>query len=293
MNAIETFDLAKNYGETHALQSLNLRVERGELFGFIGPNGAGKSTTIRLIMSLIYPTSGYIKILGKDISKDGKGMRQKIGYVPSEVQYYDRMTVLELLNFSSGFYRKSNKTLIKKYSEMFDLDLKKDVADLSTGNRKKVAIVQSLIHEPEILILDEPTSGLDPLIQDVFYSILRELNQNGTTIFFSSHILTEVQKVCKKVAIIREGKLVKVENIETLRQRALKKVLMTFKDKSEADNIELNGYFQLLSKEKHRVKAFYSGKIEELIELLSKKRLSDLEIIEPSLEEIFMHYYKK
>jgi ABC-type multidrug transport system ATPase subunit len=200
---------------------------KGEIFGFIGPNGAGKSTTIRLLLNFIYPTSGNATVFSKDIVKYSKEIRQLVGYLPSEIHYYDDMKVVDLLRYSANFHKKLDTTRMKKLADRLDLDLTRKIEDLSFGNRKKVGIVQAIIHEPKLLILDEPTGGLDPLMQNTFFELLQEERDKGATIFFSSHVLSEVQKTCDRVAIIKEGSLVKVESVETLTHNKVKNVTIT------------------------------------------------------------------
>ncbi|HZK09888.1 MAG TPA: ABC transporter ATP-binding protein, partial [Clostridia bacterium] len=210
MAVIETKNLTKYYGKALGIKDVSLSVEEGEIFGFIGPNGAGKSTTIRLLMSLIYPSSGEAKLFGKDAIKYGPELRRNIGYIPSEIFYYDKMKVIDLLHYSASFYEKDCSKKIKELSDTMELDLNRKIEDLSYGNKKKVGIVQGLLHEPNLIILDEPTGGLDPLMQQKFFHLIREENKKGATVFFSSHILGEVQELCNRVAIIRKGSIIEV-----------------------------------------------------------------------------------
>jgi ABC-2 type transport system ATP-binding protein len=291
MSVIETKNLTKYYGKSRGIENVNLSVNEGEIFGFIGPNGAGKSTTIRTLLKLIYPTGGEAKIFGMDIIKDSKKIKRQIGFMPSEVNYYDKMDAYELLEYSANFYGvKSVSKRIKQLADMFNLNLKKKIEDLSLGNKKKVSIIQSVLHKPKLLILDEPTSGLDPLMQAKFFDLLREENQHGSTIFFSSHILTEVQKLCKRVAIIKEGEIIKVEDIETLRKRQLKKISIDFFQKVEKSNFEVDGVYELEVRD-NSVYFLFSGMINKLLRKIVDKEIKNLLIEEPTLEEIFMHYY--
>ena len=224
MYAIETRKLTKYYGKARGIIDLNLEIEEGEVFGFIGPNGAGKSTTIRTLIGLIFPISGSAKVLGMDAVTETKEIKKQIGYMPSEIHYYCKMDVRELLSYSSRFYESGGASRIEELAKTFELDLERKIIDLSLGNQKKVAIIQSLVHHPRLLILDEPTSGLDPLMQAKFFSILKEENKRGTTVFFSSHTLSNVQKICRRVGIIKEGRIVAVEDIAGLRKKQLRKV---------------------------------------------------------------------
>ncbi len=291
MNIIETHQLTKYYGRACGILDVNLAVEDGEIFGFIGPNGAGKSTTIRTLLNLIYPTSGSATIFGLDIVKDTKAIKRQIGFIPSEVNYYEGMTVDELLRYSADFYDSNSAARIPELVDVFEVDVSKDIADLSTGNKKKVSIIQSLLHRPKLLILDEPTSGLDPLMQARFFDILRQENERGTTIFFSSHILTEVEKLCKRVAIIKEGKLITVEDIETLRQKHLKRVQVELHQIFTQEDFAVDG---ILSFEQKRQTAnfLFAGQLNNLLHLLSQHDIRNISIEDPDLEEIFMHYYE-
>jgi ABC-2 type transport system ATP-binding protein len=289
MSEIEINKLTKYYGKARGIIDVSLEVEDGEIFGFIGPNGAGKSTTIRLLCSLIYPSSGSAKIFGKDVVKDGPEIRQDIGYLPGEVFYYDKMKVVDLLKYSASFYKKDCTKRLHELAEIMELDLKRRIDDLSYGNKKKVGIVQGLLHQPKLLFLDEPTSGLDPLMQQKFFDLIQEENERGVTIFFSSHILAEVQKMCSRVAIIREGEIVKIEDIKTLRKDNYKKIGIVADDIDETQfNVE--GVSDL-TKSDHTVSFFYRGDINVITKIISEKTISDVSIEEPTLEEIFMHYY--
>jgi len=291
MNIIDIQNLTKYYNKSRGIIDVTFSIKEGEIFGFIGPNGAGKSTTIRTLLNFIYPTSGSATIFGKDIVKASKEIRQEIGYLPSEVNYYDDMKVKDLLQYSAKYYKKDCSKQIADLSERLALDLNKKIEDLSFGNRKKVGIVQALLHEPKLIILDEPTSGLDPLMQNVFFDILLEEKEKGTTIFFSSHVLSEVQKLCDRVAIIKEGKLIKIESMENLSKSHFKNVTIYF-EKGNHFDIELDGIIQK-SSDKKSLKLLYKGSSKALIEKLNELSFKDLLIEEPSLEEIFMHYYEK
>jgi ABC-2 type transport system ATP-binding protein len=289
MPIIEIQNLSKYYGKARGIVDVSLDVEDGEIFGFIGPNGAGKSTTIRLLLSLIYPTSGRAKVFGKDVNKFGPEIRQEIGYLPSEVFYYDKMRVHELLNYSASFYKKDCSDRIKELADIMELDLKRRIENLSYGNKKKVGIVQGLLHSPKLIILDEPTAGLDPLMQQRFFDLIHEENQKGATVFFSSHILGEVQRLCNRVAIIREGEIVTTEDIKTLRKNNYKKIMISAKELDTA-KFQLDGVTNL-EKIDGETSFFFRGDINQITNLISQQLVSDVLIEEPTLEEIFMHYY--
>lgn len=292
MNTIEINNLSKYYGKNRGVLDIDLTVREGEIFGFIGPNGAGKSTTIRTMLNLISPTKGDIKIFGMDSVKEADKIAQHIGYLPSEVFYYDDMKVKELLNYSASFYKKDCSERIRVLSELLELDLNRKIEDLSYGNRKKVGIVQGLLHDPKLIILDEPTSGLDPLMQQKFFQLLQEENRKGKTIFFSSHILSEVQKLCHRVAIIKEGEIIKLQDMATLKKETYKRfTIETDHDlKNALEKIE--GISDLtISENLHRF--IYKGNLNSITSLLSGIKIHDLLIEEPTLEEIFLHYYEK
>jgi ABC-2 type transport system ATP-binding protein len=290
---IETTDLTKFYGKARGIEHVNLEIGEGEIFGFIGPNGAGKSTTIRILMNMIFPTRGSARIMGMDVIKDTKKIKSLVGYIPSDAGAYSSMDVHEFLSYCIRFYGvEDGEQRITELSGLFELDLKRKITDLSMGNRKKVSIVQSLLHSPRLLILDEPTTGLDPLMQSVFFELLRAENRKGMTIFFSSHILAEVQMLCKRVAIIKEGKIIQVEDIENLRKKQLKKVHIEFEDRIKKENFSIPGIESVMTKSGNILSFMYSGNINEIIRLLTAEKIVNLMIEEPSLEEIFMHYYR-
>ncbi len=288
MDAIHTSGLTKNYGKSRGIIDVNLRVGEGEFFGFIGPNGAGKSTTIRTILGLIKSNSGTAKVFGKNMEKEKKEMLGEIGYLPSEAMFYPGMRVKNVISLSANLRKKDCKAEAEILCERLQLDTGKKVEELSFGNRKKVAIVCALQHNPKLCILDEPTSGLDPLMQREFFDILDEKNEKGTTIFLSSHILSEIQNHCTKAAIIREGRLIACDTVEALAKTSAKRIhiqgnldLSSLPGVRDYKRIEENHDF------------LYGGDINELLKVLSSKNIQDLTISEPDLEEIFMHYYEK
>ena len=294
-NVINTVNLTKFYGADKGIENVNLSVEEGEIFGFIGPNGAGKSTAIRTLLGLIRPTSGSATIFGKDILTHGPEIRQEIGYLPSEVFYYDNMRVIDLLLYSASFYKKSRVDMsmrIKKLSGLLDLDLMRKIDDLSYGNKKKVGIVQGLLHSPKLIILDEPTGGLDPLMQQTFFDLLRSENQRGATILFSSHILSEVQKLCDRVAIIKEGELIKVEKMADLRGNNYLKCRLDLAAPISQRLLQIKGISNL-QQQGSSISFLYRGDVNTITRLLGTIKLKSAWLEEPELEEIFMHYYQK
>lgn len=285
-------DLTKSYGKHRGIEKVSLQIQEGEIFGFIGPNGAGKSTTIRTLLGLIHPTSGSATIFGKDCIEFRAENAKEIGYLPSEVFYYDNMKVKDLLNYSASFYKKDCKAKIKELCEILELDVNRKIEDLSYGNRKKVGIVQGLLHSPKLIILDEPTSGLDPLMQNKFFELMRKENAAGATIFFSSHILGEVQKLCNRVAIIKEGKILKIEQMEDLRKSNYKKVEVACKENLLVELKDRSEIKQLVRTEQG-YSFMYTGNMKALVKLIAQYDIENLDIHEPDLEEIFMHYYQE
>lgn len=290
-NIIEISELTKCYGKHMGIDKVSFRVREGEIYGFIGPNGAGKSTTIRTLLALIHPTSGSATIFGKDCIKEAEVIAKDVGYLPSEVSYYENMKVSELLRYTAELYGKDCKKKTNELCCRLNLDVTRKIADLSFGNKKKVGIVSALLHSPRLIILDEPTSGLDPLIQQNFFDILREENEKGATILFSSHVLSEVQKICSRVAILKEGKLISVQQIGELREKGYKKIELIAKKPIP------NNYFNGLSIADYKqigdsASFIFMGESAQIIEKLHFLGVSDIYIEEPTLEEIFLHYYE-
>lgn len=286
MNAIETNKLTKYYGKSRGIIDLDLAVEQGEFFGFIGPNGAGKSTTIRTLLGLIQPTTGSARILGKDILTEKEAILAQVGYLPSEAMFYSGMRVKDVIKLSADLRKKDCRKEAENLCRRLDLDTSKKVEELSFGNRKKVSIVCALQHNPAVCILDEPTSGLDPLMQREFFSILKERHEQGTTIFLSSHILSEIQRNCTRAAIIREGRIIACDSVEVLGRTNAKRIHI----QGDLDLSSLSG-IKDLKRSEHGMSFLFGGDINELIRALSGQDIHDLSIAEPDLEEIFMHYY--
>ncbi len=292
MNVIEIHSLTKSYGKSRGISDVSFHVEEGEIFGFIGPNGAGKSTTIRTLLSLIHPSAGSATIFGMDCIESAPEIAKEVGYLPSEVFYYDNMKVIDLLKYSASFYKKDCTKRIKELADMLNLDVTKKIDDLSLGNKKKVGIIQGLLHEPKLIILDEPTSGLDPLMQQKFFELLQAENKRGATILFSSHILSEVQRMCDRVAIIKEGRIVQVEKISTLKEKNHKKFKIETKEDVELSDFEMEGVSKLEIKAR-QISFLFRGDINKVMRKIADIDITNLWIEEPDLEEIFMHYYEK
>lgn len=287
---IETHKLTKNYGKARGIIDVDLTVNEGEIFGFIGPNGAGKSTTIRTLLSLIHKTSGEAYLFGLDCEKDKEVILTQVGYLPSEVFYYDDMKAINLLKYSASFYQKDCLPRIGELAGILELDLNKKIEDMSLGNKKKVGIIQGLLHSPKLIILDEPTSGLDPLMQRTFFDLIRQENDRGATVLFSSHILSEVQRICDRVAIIKEGRIINTQRITDLQKNACKKIFLTIPAKDTPAKFILPGATDI-SISGGQISFLYQGGCNQLLAELGKLNVINVEIAEPSLEEIFLHYY--
>lgn len=288
MEAIKTEKLTKYYGKSRGIIDLDLTVEKGEFFGFIGPNGAGKSTTIRTLLGLIAPTKGSAQISGFDIVKDKNKILQRVGYLPSEASFYSGMKVKDVLKLSADLRKEDCAAEAKLLCERLQLDVTRKVDELSFGNKKKVAIVCALQHMPELLILDEPTGGLDPLMQKEFFDILRERNKKGTTIFLSSHVLSEIQHNCTRAAIIRDGSIIACDSVEALSRTNAKRITV-----SGTVNLEQLDGVRDRKESGDAVSFLFGGDMNDLIQMLAAGRITDLTITEPDLEEIFLHYYEK
>ena len=289
MLAVETNNLTKYYGHTLGIKNISIKIEEGEVFGFIGPNGAGKSTTIRTLLGLLIPTSGSISVFGQNLGLNGYKIRKYIGYLPSEVNYYEEMTSRDLLEYHCRFYNIYDYSEIERMADLFELDLDKQLTDLSFGNKKKCGIIQAIIHKPKLLVMDEPTSGLDPIMQNVFFDVLRNENKKGTTIFFSSHVLSEVQNICHRAAIIKNGEIKATENIQSLLRKQMKKATLIFNEKPEhllypegIQHPQWNG---------NKLTFEYIGQIDILTKWISELNLYDIVLEEPDLESIFINYY--
>lgn len=287
MNAIQLSNLTKYYGKSRGILNLNLDVKEGEFFGFIGPNGAGKSTTIRTLLGLITPSSGQAKIFDETIRQRNPQIRSHIGYLPSEAVFYRGIKVKDLLKLSADLHHKNCSAEREILCRRLQLDVNRKVDELSFGNRKKVAIVSALQHQPKLLILDEPTSGLDPLMQREFFQIIRERNEQGATVFLSSHVLSEIQRNCTRAAIIREGRIIACDRVEALSKTNAKRI-------SVQGQVSLDSLEEIRDlKENDGIFSFlYGGDIHRLLETLSAGTITDLSISDPDLDEIFLHYYE-
>ena len=288
MNAIQTEGLTKFYGSSRGILDLDLTVQEGEFYGFIGPNGAGKSTTIRTLLGLIRKTRGSARVLGMDIAKEKEQILAETGYLPSEAVFYPDMRGRDLIRLSADLHRKDCKKTSEELCERLQLDPSRRIGELSFGNRKKLAVICALQHNPRLCILDEPTGGLDPLMQREFFEILKERNRQGMTVFLSSHILSEIQRFCSRAAIIREGRIIASGSVEELARTNAKRI-------SIRGSFDPSGLPDVrdLQRSDDTVSFLYGGHINLLLARLGKDPILDLTISEPDLEEIFLHYYTK
>ena len=289
MSIIELKHLKKYYGSSRGIEDVSLKINKGDIYGFIGPNGAGKSTTIRTIMGLINKTSGNIYINGKELDNNDLNVKKSIGYLPSEINLYSDMTVKQLLDYHNSFYDKDYSNRGNELVKLLKIDKNKKIENLSWGNLKKVGIVLALMHEPEILILDEPTSGLDPIMQNVFHDILLKEKKKGTTILYSSHVLSEVSSICDKVGFIKDGKIIKEDLIDNIKNNHYTYLRIKSNDiKKIKDELGLKIY-----KESDEETIFINNlSPNELLSKLSKYNIDHLLIEEVSLEDLFINYYK-
>lgn len=287
-NIIEIKDVTKNYGKNIGIQNLNLKIRKGEVLGFIGPNGAGKSTTIKCIMDFVNLNSGFINVNNQLVKRNNFKLKEKIGYLPSEIHLYEDLTVWQMIEYSNKFYKNDCIKKAKELVERLEIDIKKRIDELSLGNLKKVGIVLALMHNPEIIIMDEPTSGLDPLMQEEFYKIINEEKEAGKTIFYSTHILNEVKRICDRIAIIKDGKIIKIDNIENFNNSNLVKVEL---ESEVVNQIKEKLNLKEFQENEKELKFVYSD-VNKLIRVLSEFSINKLLINELDIEEIFIHYYK-
>ena len=290
MIPVEIKHLKKMYGKSVGVKDVTFNVKEGEIFGFIGPNGAGKSTTIRTMLGLIKASEGYTAIFGADGYKNEVEARENAGYLPGEVFMYPNMKVKEILEFSANLRGGRGLDRIDELATRFELKLNKKFKELSLGNKKKVGIVNAIMSNPKLIILDEPTTGLDPLMQQTFFEVINEENKKGATVLLSSHILTEVQRLCDRVAVIKDGKIIAIEEMKNLKDKYLKEVSFET-DKSEVGEINLSGVSNL--KKEGKLYSFnYNGNMRALIDYLNKLDIVNLNIVDGDLEKIFLHFYE-
>jgi ABC-2 type transport system ATP-binding protein len=292
IDAIEIEHLTKSYGAARGIADLDLAVPACAVYGFLGPNGAGKTTTIRVLLDFLRPTRGSARVLGLDSVRDSVEVRRRVGYLPGEPALYDRVTAGELLGWLAELRGGADPQRIDELVERFDVDVDRPLHQLSRGNRQKVALVQAFMHRPELLVLDEPTAGLDPLVQHEFQRLVREVVAEGSTVFLSSHVLDEVQHLCDHVAIVREGRLVAVEAVAALRERAVREVTIRFGGPVDAAPFaQLPGVRDLQVRDS-TLQCHLSGSADALVKLAARYEVIDFASAAPDLDSLFLHYYE-
>jgi ABC-2 type transport system ATP-binding protein len=291
--AIETKGLSKDYGSGRGLFDLDLAISRETVFGYLGPNGAGKTTTIKLLMAMIRPTRGTARIFGLDCQRDAVAVKRRVGYLPSDLPLFGGLRGSEVVAYLAGLRGGLDKQRVKTLAQRLDLDLGRRFREYSSGNKKKLGIVLAFMHAPELLILDEPTGGLDPLIQQEFYRILGEARANGATVFLSSHILSEVEHVCDRVGILRQGRLIRVAELEELHDIHFHKVEIVFDGTPPLDKLGKVHGLEHLVRQGSRVSFTLHGDFEGLFRALAGSKVGNLSSHEPSLEEVFLAYYRE
>jgi ABC-2 type transport system ATP-binding protein len=290
--AIRTEGLTKAYGSFRALDDLDLEVRSGEVFGYIGPNGSGKSTTIRLLLDLLRPTSGRAEVLGMDVRREGLAVRRRLGYLAGELALYEQLTARELLRDLARLRAGVDTAYVTELADRFGLALDKPIRELSKGNKQKVGLIQAFMHRPEILILDEPTSGLDPLLQRAFHELIGELAAQGVTVLMSSHVLSELEHVADRVAMIREGKLLAVERIEDLKRTGPHKVVVTFAAPVSAEELSSVPGVDAVDARGTLARFTVHGAMDPMIKAIAQHEVVTLTAEEPDLEELFIDRYE-
>ena len=292
MAIIKTSSLTKYYGKIRGIQDLDLEVDEGEIFGFLGPNGAGKTTTIRLLLDLIRPTRGQAEVFGLDTHRNSLEIRRCLGYVPGDVVLYDGMTGGEFLALMGSFHQGHDGRRLKELQERLELDLSRQTRAYSKGMKQKLAIIQAFMNDPKLLILDEPTLGLDPLMQRQFYDLLLEEKSRGKTIFLSSHILPEVERVCDRVGIVRSGHLVDIELVADLKRKKIRRMHLILSREMAQDELKLEGV-DIISIKGKQVELKVHGEIPSLLKQLCQLPIEDMSFPEASLEDTFMEFYEE
>jgi ABC-2 type transport system ATP-binding protein len=289
---IRTEGLTKHYGNVRAIEDLDLEVQRGEVFGFLGPNGAGKTTTIRALLHFIFPTRGRATVLGMDAVADSVAIRRRIGYMPSEYALYPNLTGSELLRYFANLRGGVDGAEIARLAERLDADLSRKVSDLSSGNKQKVALIQAFMNRPELLILDEPSTGLDPLMQQELQAIIREVRDEGRTVFLSSHSLGEVERVADRVGILRQGHLVVVERVDTLKRKAIRRLDLEFEAPVSSDAFSVVPGVRSVEVHGTSLSVTFEGSVNALLRAALEHEVVNLNSREADLEEIFLTYYR-
>lgn len=292
MHAIELEGLSKSYGSHTVLDSISLSVPKGKLIGFLGPNGAGKTTTIRILLGLLRSDSGSARIFDRDCYRFGKQIRAEVGYLPGDVNLYSNMKGSAVLNFFASARKRDCGSEIRRLADAFDLDISRRVRKYSTGMRQKLGLIQALMHKPDLLILDEPTSALDPLVRKSVFEQLQAVVNDGRTVLFSSHSLDEVEELCDEIVILRGGKIVEHQSIETLQQRVLKRVRLELASASQLPE-SWPSQLQMIHSEGFSFEFTWEGPVQKLIRWLDGFSVNDLTIEKPDLNDLFMTYYQE
>lgn len=290
MQAIQVTGLTRLYRNGRGIRNVNLEVRQGEVFGFLGPNGAGKTTLIRTMLGFMHPQAGQVHMLGIDAVSQSRAVRARVGYLPSDPALYDFLSGQQNLDFALAVRGVKNRSRVKVLADRLDIDLKRRLKTLSRGNKQKVAIISAMAHDPDLIILDEPTSGLDPLVQEIFNSMIREEQARGKTVFMSSHVLSEVESLCDRVGVIRDGQIVTVDQVESLKKQRVKYVSVEFRE-AAPDLSEVAGVrdFQV---EGRKVRFTFHGGIDPLLGELARRSVIDLNLTDPPLEEVFRAFYE-
>lgn len=288
---IQTLNLTKTYGKSRGIDNVNITVNKGDIFGFLGPNGAGKSTTIRTLLDFIRPTGGSAFIFGMDCQKDTIEIKKRIGYIPGDFGLYGNMTGWKFLEYFGKVRGGYNAGTARDFAKRLDIKLDRKMKEYSRGMRQKVAIIQAFMNNPDLIIMDEPTNGLDPLVQQTFMDILREEAGRGTTVFMSSHVLSDVEKVCNRVAIIKEGNIMTEEKVEELRQKSGKVLEVKFAQPLEKEIFYLPGISNV-TRNNGSYRMTVTGNMEDILKEVSSHKLVDINIHQMTLEDVFMHYYE-
>ena len=288
---IQLEGLTKRYGSARGIVDVDLEVSEGEVFGFLGPNGAGKTTTIRLIMDLIRPSEGTARVFSLDARRDATLIQARTGYMPGELALYGGLTGIEMLKYAANLRGGVDWAFVEGLAERLDCDLSRPIGTLSTGNKHKVGLIHALMHRPELLILDEPTSGLDPIVQRELHRLLEEVRAEGRTVFLSSHILPEVESLCDRVGIIREGRLVTIQQVEALKESALSHLEFHFAAEVSADEFSSLPGVREVTAEGTVVRCTVSGSVDAVVKAAARHEVLDLVSHEPGLEQVFLAYY--
>jgi len=290
MQAIQAEGLTRLYRNGRGIRSVNLEVRQGEVFGFLGPNGAGKTTLIRTLLGFLHPQAGKVQMLGLDAISQSRAVRSRVGYLPSDPALYDFLTGQQNLDFALAVRGVKDRSRVKALADRLEIDLKRRLKTLSRGNKQKVAIVAALAHDPDLIILDEPTSGLDPLVQETFGQLIREEQARGKTVFMSSHVLSEVETLCDRVAVIRDGQIVTVDQVENLKKQRVKYVTAEFRE--AAPNLAQVAGVRDFQADGRKARFTFHGGIDPLIRELAQRSLVDLTVADPPLEEVFRAFYE-